>query len=217
MGTFPLVARKIFRISTEFSDMEKYLKSCKSDFWKAVFQAELDYIMQKLKGAKDVLSVGCGPAIIETDLAKHGFNITGLDISREALGQASDNIRTVIGHAEIMEFENCSFDAAVYVVSLQFIQKYEQAIKETARILRSQGKLVVMLLNRQSEFFKEKTKIPESYIKKIKHIDSKKIEKAISEFFFINTEYFLGIKGTEIFQSSDYNLASLYVINGVKK
>ena len=217
MGTFPLVAREIFRMSTEYSGMEKYLKSCKSDFWKAVFQAESDYIMHQLKGAKDILSIGCGPAMIESDMAKHGFNITGLDISKEALSQAPDNIRTVIGSAEIMEFENSSFDAAVYVVSLQFIQKYEQAIKETARILRSQGKLVVMLLNQQSEFFKEKTKIPDSYISRIKHIDSKKIEKAISEFFFINTEYFLGIKGTEIFQSSDYNLASLYVINGVKK
>ena len=203
-------------MSTEFSDMEKYLKSCKSDFWKAVFQAELDYIMHKLKGAKDVLSVGCGPAIIETNLAKHGFNITGLDISREALGQAPDNIRTVIGHAEIMEFENCSFDAAVYVVSLQFIQKYEQAIKETARVLHSSGKLLVMLLNPQSEFFKEKTKNQNSYINKIKHIDLKKIEIAISEFFSIKTEYFLGIKETDIFPSRNSDLASIYIIKGTK-
>ncbi len=197
--------------------MEKYLKSCRSDFWKAVFQAELDYIMHEIKGAKDILSVGCGPAIIETDLAKHGFNITGLDISKEALGQAPDNIRTVIGHAEIMEFENCSFDAAVYIASLQFIEKYKQAIKETARVLRSHGKLLIMLLNPQSEFFKEKIKNPDSYINKIKHIDLKKIENAISEFFSIKTEYFLGIKGTEIFQSSDTNLAILYIIQGIKR
>jgi ubiquinone/menaquinone biosynthesis C-methylase UbiE len=204
-------------MSTEYSNMKKYLKSCKSDFWKAVFQAELDYIMHKLKGAKDVLSVGCGPAIIETDLAKQGINITGLDISREALGHASDNIRAVIGRAEIMEFEDCSFDAAVYVVSLQFIQKYKQAIKETARVLRSQGKLLVMLLNPQSEFFKGKIKNPDSYINKIKHIDLEKIEKAVSEFFSIKTEYFLGIKDTGIFQSRDPNLASLYIIKGIKR
>jgi len=45
--------------------MEKYLQSCKSEFWKKVFKAELDYILHQLKGTKDVLSVGCGPAIIE--------------------------------------------------------------------------------------------------------------------------------------------------------
>ncbi|GAG19993.1 unnamed protein product, partial [marine sediment metagenome] len=34
--------------------MEKYLQSCKSEFWKKVFKAELDYILHQLKGTKDV-------------------------------------------------------------------------------------------------------------------------------------------------------------------
>jgi len=58
--------------------MDKYLQSCRTEFWKKVFKAELEYALQELKGAKDVLSVGCGPAIIEAGLAEHGFNVTGL-------------------------------------------------------------------------------------------------------------------------------------------
>jgi ubiquinone/menaquinone biosynthesis C-methylase UbiE len=194
--------------------MDKYLQSCKTEFWKNVFKAELDYILQEIKRAKDVLSVGCGPAIIEAGLAEHGFNVTGLDISEEALAQAPDGIRTVAGSAENMDFADSSFDAVIYVASLQFIEKYREAIKQTFRILRPGGRLLAMLLNPESEFFKVKTMKPDSYINKIKHASIKDIERTITEYFFVQTEYFLGIKGKDIFQSRSPDLASLYVIKG---
>ncbi len=194
--------------------MEKYLQSCKSEFWKKVFKAELDYILRQLKGAKDVLSVGCGPAIIETGLAEHGFSVTGLDVSKEALGQAPSSIRTVVGQAEKMGFADCSFDAVIYVASIQFIERYKEAVKQTNRVLRSGGKILIMLLNPDSEFFREKNKDTDSYIKKIKHTNLMEIEDVVAKYFSIKTEYFLGIKGTEIFQSQDSDLASLYIIKG---
>lgn len=197
--------------------MEKYLQSCKSEFWRKIFKAELDYIMDHLKGTKDILSIGCGPAIIETHLADNGFNVTGLDVSEMALGQAPDSIRTVAGSAQKMDFEPLSFEAAIYVVSLQFIERYKEAIKETARVLKPKGKLLTMLLNSQSKFFKEKIKNPDSYINKIKHTNLGDIEETIAENFFVKTEYFLGISAAEIFQSHDPDTASLYVIKGTKK
>jgi ubiquinone/menaquinone biosynthesis C-methylase UbiE len=197
--------------------MEKYLQSCKTEFWKKVFKAELDYILRELKGAKSVLSVGCGPAIIETGLAEHGFEVTGLDISKEALKQAPDSIRTIAGPAENMDFANHSFDAVIYVASLQFIEKYKEAIKQTARVINSNGKLLAMLLNPKSEFFKEKVKNPASYVNKIKHTDLKEIEQTIAEYFSVQAEFFLGIRDRQIFQSRDRDLAGLYVIVGKKK
>ena len=193
------------------------MQSCRTEFWKKVFEAELHYILQELKGTKDILSVGCGPAIIESGLSEHGFNITGLDISKEALDQAPDSIRTVVGSAGNMNFTDSSFDAAIYAASLQFIEKYKETIKQTARVLRPGGKLLAMLLNPQSQFFKEKTSNPTSYISKIKHTDLKEIERTIAERFSVKTEYFLGIKGQQIFESQQPNLASLYVIKGKKK
>jgi len=197
--------------------MNKYLKSCKTEFWKKVFKAELEYILYELKGAKNVLSVGCGPAIIEAGLAEHGFNVTGLDISKGALDQAPDSIRTVAGKAENMDFEDCSFDVVIYVASLQFIEKYKEAIKQTARVLRPADRILAMLINPESEFFKEKAANPTSYINKIKHTDLREIERAIAEYFAVKTEYFLGIKGQDIFETKSPNLASLYVIKGIKK
>ena len=212
-----MVARKVFWLNIGFAGMDKYLQSCKTEFWKKVFKAELNYILQQLKGAEDILSVGCGPAIIETGLAKHGFKVTGLDISKEALDQAPDSIRTGTGSAENMDFADSCFDAVIYVASLQFIEKYKDAITHTARVLRPGGKLLAMLLNPQSQFFKEKNNNPASYVNRIKHTNLKEIERVIAEHFSVKTGYFLGIKGSEIFESRNPNLASLYVIKGKTK
>ena len=212
-----MVARKVFLRNRKVDYMDKYLQSCNTEFWQEVFKAELEYVLQELRGAKDVLSVGCGPAIIEAGLAEHGFNVTGLDISQEALSQAPDGIRTVTGSAEKMDFPESCFDAVVYVASVQFIEEYKQAVKETTRVLREGGRLLVMLLNPQSEFFKEKTGNPASYINKIRHTDLKEIERTVAEYFSVKMEYFLGIRGMEIFQTEDPDLAALYVMKGRKK
>lgn len=208
---------KSFSNKQRVGRMDKYGQSCRTEFWKKVFCAELEYALQELKRTKDILSVGCGPAIIEAGLAEHGFNVTGLDVSEKALNLASDRVRTVAGSAENMPFPESSFDAALYVASLQFIERYQQAVKETARVLTGNGKLLVMLLNPESEFFKEKAGNPASYVNKMKHMGLKDIERTIAEYFSIQTEYFLGIRGTEIFQTRDHNVASLYVIKGKKK
>ncbi|MDH4241404.1 MAG: class I SAM-dependent methyltransferase [Phycisphaerae bacterium] len=197
--------------------MEKYLQSCNTEFWKNVFKAELDYILRELNGFKDVLSVGCGPAIIEACLAEHSFNITGLDISKEALDQAPDKIRTLTGPAENMPFKDCSFDAVIYVASLQFIENYKESIKQTDRVLEPSGKLLVMLLNPQSRFLKEKVNNPASYVSRIKHTNLTEMEKTIAEYFSVQTEYFLGIRDKEILESENPDLASLYVIKGKKR
>lgn len=198
--------------------MSRYLESCQSEFWKQVFEKELEYILRELKGYKDILSVGCGPAIMEKGLQENGFNITGLDISNEALEGVPDSVRTVVGSAEKMEFNSCSFDAVIYVASLQFIDDYAKALQETARVLKPNGKILVMLLNPESEFFWGKKEQAESYVNKIKHSRISPIEKAILRFFHdLRTEYYLGIRGHEVFVSQDPKFAVLYVIQGKKK
>ena len=198
--------------------MSQYLESCQSDFWRDVFQKELEYILRELKGYKNVLSVGCGPAIIERGLQENGFNVIGLDVSKEAIEGASDSIRAVVGSAEKMPFEDSSFDAAIYVASSQFIGDYERAVQETVRVLRPGGRFLVMLLNPESEFFKGKRKQIASYVNKIKHSFLTLIEDVVKKYFnSVRTEYYLGIRGQEIFVSQDPKLAALYIVQGVKK
>ncbi len=205
---------------------KKYLNSCQSEFWKEVFEKELEYASKELQGYKDILSVGCGPAIIERGLIENGFNVTGLDVSKEALEGAPDDIRTIVGSAEQMNIPDSSYDAVIYIASLQFIENYASAVEETSRVLRPDGKLVVLLLNPESEFFEQKTENPESYVNRIKRREAggvekvifKEIEEVIRKYFSVQkAEYYLGIKGKQVFDTQDQKLASLYIISGVKK
>ena len=198
--------------------MSKYLEACKTEFWKKVFGRELEYILRELRGCKDVLSVGCGPAIIERGLQENGFNVAGLDVSKEALEGAPDSIRKIVGSAENMDFADSSFDAVIFVASLQFMDNYEKALQETTRVLKPEGLLLVMLLNPESEFFIKKQNQQDSYVNSIKHPKLAPMEEAILGCFNpVKSEYYLGIKGEEIFASRDPKLASLYIILGRKK
>jgi ubiquinone/menaquinone biosynthesis C-methylase UbiE len=199
------------------SEIQRYLQSCRTEFWQKVFGAELEYLLQHLEGSRDVLSIGCGPAIIESGLSDRGFRVTGLDVSQEVLACAPDHIITIAGRAEDMNFPKCSFDAVIYVASLQFIENYKKAVEKTAQVLRPAGKLIVMLLNPQSAFFKEKAQDPASYVRKICHTNLKEIEGAIARHFHIQTEYFMGVRDGNIFESREPTEASLYVIRGTRK
>jgi ubiquinone/menaquinone biosynthesis C-methylase UbiE len=198
-------------------DSERYLESCQTEFWQGVFRAELDYLVQRLWGSKDILSVGCGPTIIESALSKRGFNVTGLDVSREALGCAPDRNRAVVAQAEDMPFQGSSFDAVIFIASLQFIEDYKKAIENTARVLRPEGKLIVMLLNPESVFFRGRIRNISSYVRKIRHKDINEIEGMVAEKFQVQTEYFLGVKGGNIFESRDAADSALYIIRGRRK
>jgi ubiquinone/menaquinone biosynthesis C-methylase UbiE len=201
----------------DLSEIQRYRQSCKTEFWQKVFREELDYLLQHLMSSRDVLSVGCGPAIIESALSERGFRVTGLDISQEALDGAPDKIRTVVARAEDMSFPKSSFDAVIFVVSLQFIEDCRKAIAKAGQVLRSNGRLIVMLLNPESEFFKRKIGDPDSYVRKIRHRGLKDIEGVIAEDFNVQSEYFLGVKGDTIFKSRDAVDAVLYIIRGIKK
>jgi len=199
------------------SEIEGYLKSCQTVFWQAVFRAETDYLLQHVAGGDEILSVGCGPAIIESALSAHGCRVTGLDVSPEALGRAPDTIRTVVARAEDMPFPADSFDAVIYVASLQFIENYEKALHRTTRVLRPHGKLLALLLNPASQFFKAKLLDPNSYLRHIRHTDLKAVENAVAAHFIVQTEYYLGVKGEAIFPSQDPREAVLYILRGAKR
>lgn len=198
--------------------MKQYFESCKSKFWKEVFEKETDYLKKELKEKDKILSIGCGYGIIEKGLIENNFDLTGLDVSKTAIKDIQANIELIIGSAQNMGFKENSFEAAIYVVSLQFISNIKKAMQETARILNKSGKIIIMLLNPKSTFFKEKKLDKESYIKKIKHTNLTYIQKTINRYFDINkTEYYLGIKNKQIFMTSNPNFAALYIIQGTKK
>jgi len=198
-------------------ETERYLTSCGSPFWQRVFAAELEYLLQYLKPADDILSVGCGPATIESRLAAMGFKVTGLDVSREALSCAPDAIRTVAGSAEEMPFAKASFDVVMYIASLQFVTNYRQGPERTAQVLRPGGRVIALLLNPDSGFFRERYADPNSYVRNLKHTDLQAIERAMTQFFDVSGEYALGLAGDTIIDRQTVGTAALYVLHGSRR
>jgi len=196
---------------------KRSIESSRNDFWQKVFRLEVGYLMEHLEGCRDVLSVGCGIATIEGELAERGFRVTGLDVSQEALNVAPETVRTVAGRAEDMSFPAESFDAAIYVASLQFVDDYRMALERTAFALRPNGRIVVMLLNPASTFFRERLRDPDSYVSKIKHTDQNAIEDEVARSFMANAEYFLGIDGDDVSATASGTDAALYIILGTKR
>lgn len=79
------------------------------------------------------------------------------------------------------------------------------------------GKILVMMLNPESEYFKEHTRREGSYFRKVRHIDLAAIKEYIARFYTITREsYFLGICSQHVFDSTDKKQAALYIIVGRK-
>jgi ubiquinone/menaquinone biosynthesis C-methylase UbiE len=198
------------------AEATRYLEACQSAFWRRVFAAELDYLLQHLRVDDDILSVGCGPAIIERGLIEHGCSVVGLDVSQEAIACASDSIRTIVASAEKMPLGDDSCDVVLFIASLQFIDNYRLALAETWRVLRPDGRVIALLLNPAGEFFIRKQAEAGSYVQKIRHTDLDEMEAAMAERFAVQGEYALGISDEEVFASSDPETAALYVLQGRK-
>lgn len=204
-------------LSQDAGDMEKFVRFCDSDFGRRVVGLEAEYIYGELKDCRRVLDVGCGIGSFESRLQQLG--IVGLDSSKDMLNEAKKRSEAeyVLGDAENLCFETLSFDAVMYITTLEFIPDYRKSIQEAFRVLQPKGRLLIMLLNPISRYFRQHINRESSYLRKVRHTELPKIENYISNFFAVRTEYFLGIDGEDIFDSQSAEKTSLYVIKGERK
>lgn len=100
---------------------------------------------------KRILDVGCGRGVESVVCAKYGANVTGVDISEEAIRIARkvsevngvyDRCEFSVQNVQNMEFEDEKFDIVFCNAVLHHIMKYEGIIKEMVRVLKSDGKMV---------------------------------------------------------------------------
>ena len=209
----------MIKMRVENMDVKRYSDFYKTGFGQEILEREMGFIDKELNGCKKVLSIGCGPAILEAHLAELSPNIIlmGLDKSWEMLTQTQKSTKVVLGDAKHISFKERSFDCVYYMASLEFIDDYEKAIEETARILRPKGKSLFLILNPESRYFQEEYNDENSYIRKnIKHTDIEKIKAFISIYFSVESKYFLGINDGRVIDTDDKEYASLYAIKGVK-
>ncbi|HEX9099492.1 MAG TPA: class I SAM-dependent methyltransferase [Candidatus Dormibacteraeota bacterium] len=100
-------------------------------------------------GAK-VLEVAPGPGYLAVEIARLGFHITGLDISRTFVQIGTEHAREAgvsvdfrLGDAAVMPFEADSFDLIVCQAAFKNFVHPASALDEMYRVLRSSGTAVI--------------------------------------------------------------------------
>jgi ArsR family transcriptional regulator len=102
----------------------------------------------------DVLDVGSGDGAVAAYLAPQARSITCIDASArmiaaaEARLRACAHARTLVADAEQLPFKDKSFDDVLVFHTLTYAQRPERVVAEAARVLRPNGRLMVLSLDR---------------------------------------------------------------------
>jgi ubiquinone/menaquinone biosynthesis C-methylase UbiE len=108
---------------------------------------------------KDVLDLCCGSGTYVHHLVDRAKSIVGIDFSRKLLEAAASKIQRsgngkmtafVEGDATSLPFAAASFDTVFSIASLYYVPNLQQAIQETARVLRPGGVAILDVGNSRS-------------------------------------------------------------------
>lgn len=106
---------------------------------------------------KRILEVGCGMGRDLVQFARNGAIVTGIDLSDESIRLAKLNFKfnnlkgdIFVGDAENLVFPDNSFDMVYSYGVLHHTTDTQKAINEIYRVLKPEGKAIVMLYNKYS-------------------------------------------------------------------
>lgn len=118
-----------------------------------LYEATLNSLLELPLSGLKVLDYGCGPADFGVWMATEGAEVTLLDISqtavdlgllRAAASGVSGRVRGVAADASrLPQLADASYDLVFACASLHHTLKYEGAVAELARVVRSGGRLVL--------------------------------------------------------------------------
>ena len=139
------------------------------DFFNHFFSFGIDYywrsrLVKKTNVSKTdiVLDVATGTGDVAFNLAPHVNHVTGLDIASEMIKIADqkkdkkkyDNINFLVGDGEKLPFEDKSFDVVTISFGFRNIAHQEIALAEFNRVLKDNGKLLILEFSQpKSKFF----------------------------------------------------------------
>ncbi len=127
----------------------------------AINPIRLQYLMdtRSLQQAR-VLDIGCGGGILSEAMARHGAQVTGLDLSGHALYQARAHLPENLSVNYIQqdargfaEEHSGVFDLVVCMELLEHVPDVPALLSDCARALRPGGHLVIATINRTAMAF----------------------------------------------------------------
>jgi ubiquinone/menaquinone biosynthesis C-methylase UbiE len=117
----------------------------------------LDKISAVLAAGSRVLEVAPGPGYLSIELARHGYQVVGMDISasfvqiaRAKAQEAGVAVDFQRGNASAMPFDGDTFDFIVCCAAFKNFTEPVQAIQEMHRVLKPGGTALIVDLRRDA-------------------------------------------------------------------
>jgi SAM-dependent methyltransferase len=105
-------------------------------------------LVRRHLSAGSVLDIGCGTGILADRIARHGFDVAGIDLSPNMLAKARERgfAHTFAALSTALPFEDETFDLAITVATLHHLEtppRVAGTIAEMARVVRRGGIVVL--------------------------------------------------------------------------
>lgn len=118
-------------------------------YQKDVILPNLLRLLNIQKGQK-ILDLACGTGFFSRAFAQEGAQVVGSDIAKELIAIAkhnsSKNIEYIVSPAHNISFlKNESVDNITLVLAIQNIENVNEVLKECGRVLKKEGRLMVVL------------------------------------------------------------------------
>ena len=100
-----------------------------------------------------ILDLGCGGGFLANELARHGHQVWGVDVSADALVVAkkydsTGSVRYQIGDAYQLDFGAGFFDVVCAMDFLEHVEEPQKILAEVARVLKPGGEFYFYTFNR---------------------------------------------------------------------
>lgn len=122
------------------------------------YLARKRYVLEMLdrigRGGR-ILDIGCGPAVYTRDLVMRGWKVCGVDLSTGMLQAAARAAASLPGHrvafasaqANELPFQDASFDAALCVGVVSYVESVPRLLHDVRRSLRPGGQAIFQISN----------------------------------------------------------------------
>ena len=123
-------------------------------------QTNLEFLARTdlLKPEDKILEIGCGIGTVVNELSRNGHDIIGIDISGEAIEYGRTkygDIHLEVQAAEILPYEDESFEVVLSFDLFEHIAEIDKHISEVRRVLRPGGYYLFQTPNRYSNIIYE--------------------------------------------------------------
>lgn len=174
------------------NEIKRYLSYYNTKLGKKITKYETKLICSHLLANTTILSIGCGPAVVEKSLyhSQKYLHVITLDKNRDMLNLVPFYLNPIWANSSRLPFFQNTMDSIVCITSLEFMNNPKMVLKEIHRVLKRGGIFLGLLLNLQSEYVQQKLNENNSYIKKnLKQITYDQIISFINDMFEQNELY----------------------------